>query len=193
MPPAPAPPLLSLVAPVVTETVVVPAAVGVPLTGQEMLAPAASVAGGAGVQVPTVTPGGRPDTAQLALTADAVAVALLVHENVPEYAMPIVAVAGKPDRFGVMSDAVVVSVIVAVLLDASPSLAAPVVAVRVLEPAAVGVPETVQVIAAPAATDTGGAGEHAVVRPAGKPANAQVATVAATAGAAEFEHVNVPL
>ena len=84
LPPAPVPPLLSLVAPVVTETVVVPAAAGVPLTGQEILAPAASVAGGAGVHVPTVTPGGKPDTAQLALTAEAVAVALLVHENVPE-------------------------------------------------------------------------------------------------------------
>jgi hypothetical protein len=68
---------------VVTVTVVEPLAVGVPETGQEMLLPAATVAGGAGAHVPTVTPGGRPVTAQVALTALAVAVALFVHLMVP--------------------------------------------------------------------------------------------------------------
>lgn len=83
LPPEVVPPLTSLTAPVVTVTDVVPAAVGVPLTGHEMLDPAATVAGGAGVQVPTVTPGGNPDTAQVADVALAVAVALLVHLMVP--------------------------------------------------------------------------------------------------------------
>ena len=77
------PPLVSLVAPVVTVTVELPTAVGVPLTGQLMLAPAATVAGGAGAHVPTVTPGGRPDTAHVALVALAVAAALFVHLIVP--------------------------------------------------------------------------------------------------------------
>ena len=83
LPPVVVPPLASLVAPVVTVTVVEPFAVGVPLTGQEMLAPAVTVAGGVGVHVPTVTPGGRPDTEQDALVALAVAVALFVHLMVP--------------------------------------------------------------------------------------------------------------
>jgi hypothetical protein len=75
--------LMSLTAPVVTATVLDPMAVGVPETGQEMLVPAATVAGGSGVHAPTVTPGGRPVTAQVALVALAVAVALLVHLIVP--------------------------------------------------------------------------------------------------------------
>ena len=83
LPPAVVPPLPSLVAPVVTAMVLFPAAVGVPLTEHEMLAPAATDAGGVGEQVPTVTPGGRPDTAQLASVALAVAEALLVHLIVP--------------------------------------------------------------------------------------------------------------
>ena len=83
LPPAVVPPLTSLVAPVVAVTVVVPVAVGVPLTGQLMLVPAATVAGGAGVHVPTVTPGGRPLTEHVALIALAVADALLVHLIVP--------------------------------------------------------------------------------------------------------------
>lgn len=83
LPPEVAWPLTSLTAPVVTVTVVVPLAVGVPETGHEMLAPAASVVGGAGVHVPTVTPGGRPVTAQVADVALAVAVALFVHLMVP--------------------------------------------------------------------------------------------------------------
>ena len=84
LPATPVPPLVSLMAPVVAVTVTAPAAVGVPLTGHEMLEPAATVAGGTGLQVPTDTPAGRPDTAHVALLAAAVAVALLVHLIVPE-------------------------------------------------------------------------------------------------------------
>ena len=83
LPPVPVPPLVSLVAPVATDTVVVPVTVGVPLTGQEMLEPAATLAGGTGEQVPTVTPAGNPVIEQLAAIALAVAVALLVHLMVP--------------------------------------------------------------------------------------------------------------
>lgn len=84
LPPVPVPPLVSLVAPVVAVTVTLPVAVGVPETVQEMLAPMATDAGGVGVQVPTVTPAGRPETLQLAATAAAVAEPLLVHSTVPE-------------------------------------------------------------------------------------------------------------
>lgn len=77
------PPLTSLVAPVVAVTVLEPGAVGVPETGQEMLAPAATVAGGVGVHAPTVTPGGKPETVQVALRALAEAETLLVHLSVP--------------------------------------------------------------------------------------------------------------
>ena len=83
LPPVVVPPFESLVAPVDTVTVVAPEAVGVPETEQEMLAPAEMVAGGAGVQVPTVTPGGKPEIKQDAAVALAVAVALLVHFTVP--------------------------------------------------------------------------------------------------------------
>jgi len=88
LPPADVPPLMSLVAPVVAVSVVAvsvvaPSAVGVPETGQEMLAPAATVAGGVGVQAPMVTPGGSPLTAQVAAVALAVAVAEFVHRSVP--------------------------------------------------------------------------------------------------------------
>ena len=58
LPPEPLPPVVSLVAPVEAVRVALPGAVGVPLTGHEMLAPAATVAGRVGVQVPTVTPAG---------------------------------------------------------------------------------------------------------------------------------------
>ena len=84
LPPVPVPPLASLVAPVVAVSVVEPGAVGVPDTEHEMLVPAATVAGVDGVQVPTVTPGGRPLTEQVAAVALAVAVAELVHLSVPE-------------------------------------------------------------------------------------------------------------
>ena len=83
LPPLPVPPLVSLVAPVLTVAVVVPEAVGVPLTGQLMLAPATTVAGGSGEHAPTVTPGGRPLTAQVAFVALAVAAAAFVHLIVP--------------------------------------------------------------------------------------------------------------
>jgi hypothetical protein len=83
LPPAVVPPLLSFDAPVVAVTVDDPGAVGVPLMGHDRLAPTAIVAGGVGVQAPTVTPGGRPVTAHVAFAALAVAVALLVHFTVP--------------------------------------------------------------------------------------------------------------
>ena len=82
-PPAPVPPLLSLAAPVTTVTDVLPDAVGVPLTGHEMLAPATTIAGGVGVHAPTVTPAGSPEAAHVALAAAAVALALFVHLIVP--------------------------------------------------------------------------------------------------------------
>ena len=83
LPPAVVPPLLSLRAPVTAVSVVEPGAVGVPLTAQLMLAPAAIVAGVVGEQVPMVTPGGRPEIAHVAAVALAVALALLVHLRVP--------------------------------------------------------------------------------------------------------------
>ena len=107
--------------------------------------------------------------------------------------MPAVAVAGKPERSGVMSEPVIASAVVAVLLAALGSLEAPVVPVSVAFPTAVGVPETVHTIDAPAATVTGGEGTHVVINPTGNPLIAQVAPAAARAGEAAFEHVNVPL
>ena len=92
-----------------------------------------------------------------------------------------------------MSEAVVAIDAVAMLLAVFPSLVAPVTPVSVLVPTAVGVPETLQVMAAPAATLTGGVGAHDVVKPAGSPATEQVAPVAAIRGAAPLEQVNVPL
>jgi hypothetical protein len=83
LPPPVVPPLLSLVAPVETDTVEDPGPVGVPETGHEILAPAATVAGGVGVQVPTVTPGGRPVMLHVAAVALCVAVALFVHLIAP--------------------------------------------------------------------------------------------------------------
>ena len=61
-----------------------PAEVGVPDTGQEIEAPAATVAGGTGEHAPSVSPAGKPLTLQVALVADAVAAALFVHLMVPE-------------------------------------------------------------------------------------------------------------
>ena len=83
LPPDVMPPLLSLVAPVVTTTGLGAFDVGVPETVHEMEAPMATVAGVAGTQPVTVTPAGNPATEQEALMADAVAVALLVHLMVP--------------------------------------------------------------------------------------------------------------
>lgn len=84
LPPVPVPPLVSFVAPVVAVTVTEPDAVGVPETAHEMLEPAATVAGGVGVQVPTVTPGGKPEMAHDTFVALAVAVAEFVQSTVPE-------------------------------------------------------------------------------------------------------------
>jgi hypothetical protein len=107
--------------------------------------------------------------------------------------VPTVAVVGRPERSGVMSEPLAASTVVAVLFAVFGSFVAPVVPVTVDELGVVGVPETVHVIAAPGATEAGGTGEHAVVRPAGKPVTAQLAAVAAIAGAAAFEQVNVPV
>ena len=92
-----------------------------------------------------------------------------------------------------MSDADVARTVVAVLLAGLPSLVAPVVPVNVFEPGAVGVPETVQTNFAPGAMAAGAVGEHDVVRPAGRPVMAQVAPLAASAGAGAFVQLKVPL
>ena len=83
LPPAVVPPLVSLVAPVVTDTGVAPTAVGVPLIAQLILPPGSTVAGGVGEQLVTVTPGGKPATAHVAATALPVALALFAHSTVP--------------------------------------------------------------------------------------------------------------
>lgn len=83
LPPVVVPPLVSLMAPVVVVAIVVPVAIGVPETVQLIEAPAAIVAGGVGVQVPTVTPAGSPVVVQVALVALAVAEELFVHRIVP--------------------------------------------------------------------------------------------------------------
>ena len=75
--------LPSLVAPVVPLTGSLPGAVGVPETVQVILAPGATVAGGEGAH-DAVTPGGRPETAQLAFVAAIIGAPPLVQVNVPE-------------------------------------------------------------------------------------------------------------
>ena len=92
-----------------------------------------------------------------------------------------------------MSEPVVAIKAPAVLLAALPSLVAPVVPESVLEPGVVGVPETVHVTVAPAATVAGTAGAHDVDSPAGNPLTAHVALVALNAGAPALVQVNVPL
>lgn len=193
LPPAPVPPLESFVAPVVAVTVTDPVVVGVPETEQEMLAPAATDAGGVGVQVPTVTPGGNPLIKHVAATAAADADGLLAQTTVPEYGTPTVDVAGSPDRSGCISELLMTSEVVAELFAALLSLTAPVVPFSVDVPVAVGVPETVHEIDAPGATVAGGAGVQFDVKPAGSPAMAHDALVAATAGDVAFVHVYVPL
>lgn len=91
-----------------------------------------------------------------------------------------------------MSDPVAPSVAVAVLLPLLPSFVAPVVPLTVKLPGVIGVPLTVHEMLAPGATDAGGFGEHDAARPGGRPVTAHEAAVAATAGAAAFEHVKVP-
>jgi hypothetical protein len=186
---------VSLIAPVVTETVAVPIAVGVPETGQEIDAPIASEAtGGAGIHAPTVTPSGKPVTAHETLRPAAVADALFVHLMTPTYGTPTVATAGSPVRSGATSEPVTLIDAVAVLLPRLTSLVAPVVPLSVALPTAVGVPDTVHVIAAPGATDAAGTdGAQTVLKPAGRPATAQLAAVAAIAGAAALLHLKVPV
>jgi hypothetical protein len=185
--------LVSLVAPVCTDTVTDPDAVGVPETLHEIDAPAATVAGGVGVHVPTVTPAGSPLIAHVAALADALAPALFVHSTVPLYGTPTVAVPGRPDRSGLMSEPVVVIDDVAVLFAVFGSFVAPVVPVSDDEPGVVGVPDTVHVIDAPGLTVAGGVGVQLVVSPGGSPLIEHNAVVAAIAGAPAFVHVNVPV
>jgi hypothetical protein len=84
LPPVVVPPLLSLVAPVVTITGVDVLDVGVPVTAQEMLWPTASEATGVvGVQAPRDKPAGRAETEHVAFVAAAEAFALFVHLMVP--------------------------------------------------------------------------------------------------------------
>lgn len=184
--------MVSLVAPVVTDAVVVPGAVGVPETEQEIDAPTATVAGGVGVQVPTVTPGGSPEIEHVAFEALAVAVAEFVHRMVPEYGTPTSAVAGRPERFGCMSEPEIVSVPVSELFPVLKSFEAIVRPLSGNDPVAVGVPETVQTIEAPGATVAGVVGEQVDVRPAGKPETLQRTFVAAIDGALAFVQVKVP-
>ena len=107
--------------------------------------------------------------------------------------MPTTIDVGRPVRSGTMSDPVTVTVRVALLLAKFGSFDADVVPDTVAAPTAVGVPETVHVILVPEATVAGGVGEQEVVKPVGNPLTAHDALVAAIAGAAAFEHVNVPL
>ena len=83
LPPAVVPPLLSLVAPVVTVTVTAPEVVGVPLTGQEMMrgGDRRRRDGRAGADGDA---GGQAGDGALASVALAVAVALLRQKMVPE-------------------------------------------------------------------------------------------------------------
>jgi hypothetical protein len=74
--------LPSFVAPVMPGTVVLPSAVGVPVTVQTMLAPAATVAGVDGEQL-AVRPAGRAPTEHVAAVALSVADAEFVHEYEP--------------------------------------------------------------------------------------------------------------
>ena len=83
--------------------------------------------------------------------------------------------------------------LVAVLFDGLPSLLALVVPLIGVVPPVVGVPVTVQVTLAPAATVAGSVGAQLAVSPGGSVPAEQETTVAATAGDAAFEHVKVPL
>lgn len=193
LPPVVVPPFRSFVAPVDVATVEVPVAVGVPETEHDIEAPAATVAGGAGVHVPTVTPAGRPLVEHVAFVALADALELFVHLIVPEYGTPILAEVGKPLRSTDMSEPVTAIEVVAELLPEFESFVAPVVPETLTVPVAVGVPETVQVMTPDGATLVGGVGEQLVVKPAGRPATAHVAAAAVTEGEAPFVHVNEPL
>ena len=123
LPPEVVPPLPSFGAPVVTVTVLAAVDVGMPATGQVMLAPTATVAGGTGVQAPSVKPTGRPVTPHVAADALAVAERLLVHLMVPEYTTPTVSAVGRPDKSGTISELTVATALVTVLLP--PAVAPP--------------------------------------------------------------------
>jgi hypothetical protein len=205
LPPLVAPPLTSLAAPVVKDNGAVPTAVGVPLTVQVMAAPIAkgAVVGRVGEQT-VVKPVANPVMAQVApaLAAAVAAGAVFVQVKVPLYGTPTCAVVGIPAKEGTMSEPVVTMELVTVLLPpfvAPPltSLAAPVVKDNGAVPTAVGVPLTVQVIAAPTATvaKVGTAGKQAVVKPVASPVIAQVAPIlaAAVAAGAVLVQVKVPL
>jgi hypothetical protein len=190
------PGFVSLVAPVATEAVVLPVVVGVPETGHEIDAPMASEATGvSGVHAPTVTPGGSPLTAHETPRPAAVADALFVHLTTPAYGTPTVAVAGRPVRSGATSDPVTLIAVLAVLLATVASLVAPVEPLIGALPTAVGMPDTVHVMAPPGATgdDVGTLGEQTVLRPAGRPVMAQVAAVAAIDGVVALVQVKLPL
>ena len=103
--------------------------------------------------------------------------------------MPTVSVVGRPDRSGAMSEPVTVMVVEAELLAVLRSLVAPVEPATDEAPAVVGVPVTEHEMVPPAATVVGGTGAHVDVRPAGKPDTAQLAAVAAMAGAAALVQV----
>jgi hypothetical protein len=205
LPPAVIPPLPSLAAPVVKVSGTVPTAVGVPLTVQVMAAPIAKVdeVGRFGEQT-VVNPVARPVIAQVApaLAAAVAAGAVLVQVKVPLYGTPTWAVEGIPANDGTMSEPVVTTELVAVLLPplvAPPltSLAAPVVKDSGVVPTAVGMPLTVQVMAAPIATvlAVGTVGEQTVVKPVANPVMTQVAPAlaAAVAAGAVLVQVKVPL
>ena len=185
--------MMSFAAPVVMVVDMVPGVVGVPLTVQVITPPMATVAavGTVGEHV-AVKPAGKAPMAQVApMLASAVAAgAVLVQVKLPVYGTPTWA-AGRLTMAGTMSEPVVAIEPVALLLPVVPvpplmSLAAPVVNVSGEVPTAVGVPLTVQVMAAPMArvAVVGTAGLHTVVKPAGKPAIAQVAPMLAAAVAA---------
>jgi hypothetical protein len=104
-----------------------------------------------------------------------------------------VAVAGSPERSGATSEPTTASVVDAVSLAGFKSLEAPVVPLMAAVPTVVGVPETVQVMDAPAASGdaVGTIGAQVCVKPAGRPVAAQVAPMAAAAGDAALVHLNV--
>jgi hypothetical protein len=187
----------SLVAPVVPLTVNVPPVVGVPVTVHEMREAGATVVGGVGVHV-VVRPEGKPVTAQEAAVAATAGGAALVHVYVPEYGWPIAAEGGNPASEIVISEPVTAMAAVVVLLPpvvVPPlvSLVAPVVAVTVTEPVAVGVPATSQEMVLPAARVTGGVGVQAVtLTPGGRPVTLQVAAMALAVALALLVQVTVP-
>jgi hypothetical protein len=115
---------------------------------------------------------------------------------VPEYGTPRLAVVGNPLRSIDISDALVATFFVLLPPEPVPplvSLVAPVVAVTVTEPDAVGVPETAHEMLDPIATAVGGVGVHTPsVTPAGNPLTEQDAAIAPAVAPALFVHKTVP-